>query len=217
MLHTLGSPPVRGAGRAGGWGRLGGLGPGAAAPEPPGTGSHFFPCCWNPRLFKLSGTETRLHSTLPSSSSPQQRCLLVANNELTLETLGAPFYLRTWTVKGKRQKAPRLTDFSDGDTTVKFSHSGPLSVPSGSCPFHPSSSQPTTPEQKVTLSRLFHTALPAARRRCAATLHRPTVEPDPWRCHPRSQMGPSSPREQKSPNCPACQIQGEAQGARAGR
>lgn len=103
LCSTLsGHPPVRGAGRAGGWGRLGGLGPGAAAPEPPGTGSHFFPCCWNLRLFKLSGTETRLHSTSPSSSSPQQRCLLVANNELTLETLGAPFYLRTWTAKGKR-------------------------------------------------------------------------------------------------------------------
>lgn len=51
---------------------------------------------------QLSGTETRLHSTSPSSSSPQQRCLLVANNELTLETLGeaVPSHPSANTAKG---------------------------------------------------------------------------------------------------------------------
>jgi hypothetical protein len=46
-----------------------------------------------PQLFHVFACLALKHGfipCLPSSSSPQQRCLLVAHNELTLETLGGP-------------------------------------------------------------------------------------------------------------------------------
>lgn len=92
LCSTLsGHPPVRGAGWAGVVGAWG-LGPGAWGCSSRTTWhwQPFFSVLLEPTALhlQLSGTETRLHSTSPSSSSPQQRCLLVANNELTIETLG---------------------------------------------------------------------------------------------------------------------------------
>lgn len=166
---------------------------------------------------QLSGTETRLHSTSPSSSSPQQRCLLVANNELTLETLGeaVPSHPSANTAKGTTVE--RLLGWRhDGQIfplgpTLPYHLAAVRSHPS--CRIRGVLFSPTTSvfsSKSLSLTPPFPPPLPPS----AVQPLSPTLG---GAIHPRNQMGPSSPREQKSPNCPACQVQGEAQGARAGR
>lgn len=98
--HSRVPPPVRGAGWAG---VVGAWGLGLQLPNHLALAALFSVLLEPTALhLQLSGTETRLHSTSPSSSSPQQRCLLVANNELTLETLGeaVPSHPSANTAKG---------------------------------------------------------------------------------------------------------------------